>query len=119
MSRTKSAPQPWRRCRGACERVLESTLVNFPAHKTGRGGLNPRCRDCVREDNRVGDKMRRVRLAKAMAEAAPPLQPGQRCKVCEGLAHRRPIDGCRRCGLPYEAEPAVELVTRRSWSWAV
>jgi hypothetical protein len=115
MSRTKSppTPEPFRLCSGPCGRMLELNSDNFPVHKTCRNGFNRRCRKCVIVANRISERRRSERVKKAKLLTAPALKPGERCRACEGLAHRRPLAGCPRCGLPHVPEPKVEPVLRK------
>jgi len=39
-------------CTGPCERDLPATLEYFNAHAHGKYGLQPKCKDCKREENR-------------------------------------------------------------------
>lgn len=110
MSRVKSLPETHRECHGI---VLPLTLENFALHSTGRNGYMKRCRECVKVAKRIWQKQH------PKLKELPPLKPGERCRECEGLAHRRPATGCPRCRLPFEAEPPVELVFRRSYQAAV
>jgi hypothetical protein len=107
-------PEAFRECR-SCHDVLPCTLEHFGKHLTCRGGLNTQCITCVR----AGKRLSRKYLEALREKAPPPLKPGQRCPKCEGLTHRRPLTGCPRCHLAYEAEPPVELVTHRSYERAV
>jgi hypothetical protein len=114
MSRANPPPETHRECR-SCRQVHELTLKHFGLHLTCRGGFNTQCKDCVR----LGKKVSRLRLVEVRAKAAPPLKDGQICPECFDLTHRRPQHGCARCGLSYAPESPLELVTRRTWNYAV
>ena len=118
MSRCQTT-EPFRRCSGSCERMLELTVENFRRHPTCRNGFHSQCRDCVTAGNRASQKRKREHLARIRAAARSPLQDGQICDECFDLGHRRAPTGCARCGLPWEAEPPLELMFHRHWAWAI
>lgn len=104
-----------RECRG-CKQVLELNVKNFAAHASSKNGFRRRCRECLRQDNRLGEKLRQTALAKVKAE--PKWDPSKHCPKCEGLSHRRPLSGCPCCQLPYQPEAPIEPVLRK-FDWAV
>lgn len=99
-------------CKRTYARVCKTDAF-APTGTPRNGARSARCTLCMQRYKRAWRKADELRKA-----AAVPFKPGDHCNVCEGLAHRRPLDGCPRCKLAYVPLPPVEPVLRK-FDWAV
>lgn len=103
---------PERQCT-RCSAVKLLDAEHFIPHPQCPLGLTRICRTC---DNKARRKQKRAkRIAAGLPVGHHTKDPGKGvCKQCYNLPDRRPRIGTCKCGLRWQAEPAVEPILRRS-----
>jgi len=92
---------PTKRCTG-CRMNFPRTAKHYHRNSDSPDGFRARCRDCKRHEDAVrhgGEMPARERVPKK----------GRHCHACEGLAHRREVDGCPMCGEAHVPEKPMTI----------
>ena len=108
--------RPERQC-SRCMQVKPLDDKHFVPHPECPFGLTRRCRQCDRDERRERKRAKRLAAGLSFGTRTPEKAAKAICSQCCNITDRRPRVGKCKCGLRWEAEPAVEIQTRKFYDW--